>query len=53
MMTNDQQKHLIFFLVAFIAVMTGACSLKLQKFDTETPAQILSMVESHPETKKC
>jgi len=48
MMANDQQKHLIFFLVGFIAVMTGACSLKLQKFDIETPAQILSIVGSPP-----
>lgn len=44
MMTNDQQKHLDFFLAEFIAVMTGACSLKLQKFEIETPAQILSTV---------
>ena len=48
MMANDQQKHLIFYLVAFMAIMTGACSLKLQKFDTETPAQILSIVGSPP-----
>jgi hypothetical protein len=44
MIANDQQKHLVFFLAAFIAVMTGACSLKLQKFEIETPAQILSTV---------
>ncbi len=48
MMANDQRKHLIFYLVAFIAVMTGACSLKLQKFDVETPAQVLSAVGSPP-----
>jgi hypothetical protein len=48
MMANDQKKRLIFFLVACIAVMTGACSLKLQKFDIETPAQILTFVGSPP-----
>jgi len=48
MIANDQQKQLIFFLVAFIAVMADACSLKLQKFDIETPAQILSIVDSPP-----
>jgi hypothetical protein len=48
MMANDQRKHLIFYLVAFIAIVTGACSLKLQKFDIETPAQILSIVDSPP-----
>ena len=47
-MAKDQNKHLTFFLVAFIAVMTAACSLKLQTFDVETPAQILSTVESPP-----
>lgn len=41
-------KHLIFCLLAFMAVMTAACSLKLQKFDVDTPAQILSTVESQP-----
>ena len=42
------EKHLIFYLIACIAVMTGACTLKLQKFDIDTPAQILSTVESPP-----
>ena len=41
-----KKKCLIFYLAAFIVVMTGACSLKLQKFDIETPAQILSTVDS-------
>jgi hypothetical protein len=41
-------KYLIFYLGAFIAVMIGACSPKLQKFDIETPAQILSTIESQP-----
>jgi hypothetical protein len=48
MMANDQKKYLIFYLAAFIAAMTGACSPKLQKFDVETPAQILSTVGSPP-----
>ena len=48
MMANNQRKHLIFYLVAFVAIMTGACSLQLQKFDIQTPAQILSPVDSPP-----
>jgi hypothetical protein len=48
MMENEQKKHLIFYLVTFIAVMAGACSLKLQKFDIQTPARILSTVDSPP-----
>jgi len=48
MIANNQQKHLIFYIAALIAVMTGACSLKLQKFDVETPAQVLSAVGSPP-----
>jgi hypothetical protein len=49
MMANDQKKPLLFFyLVVFIAIMTGACSLQLQKFDIQTPAQILSTVGSPP-----
>jgi len=47
-MANDQKKPLLFCLVAFIAMMTGACSLQLQKFDTQTPAQILTPVDSPP-----
>jgi hypothetical protein len=48
MMANDQKTLLVFCMVAFIALMTGACSLKLQKFDIETPAQILSTVDTPP-----
>jgi hypothetical protein len=48
MMTHEQKKSLIYCLVAFIAMMTGACSLQLQKFDIQTPAQILSTVGSPP-----
>jgi hypothetical protein len=48
MIANNQKRHLKFYLVVFIAVMTGACSLKLQKFDVETPAQVLSVVGSSP-----
>jgi hypothetical protein len=48
MMAHDQKKFPIFCLLAFIAVMTAACSLQLQKFDVETPAQILSTVDSPP-----
>ena len=48
MMVNKRKKPLIFCLVTFIAVMAGACSLKLQKFDIETPAQILATVDSPP-----
>jgi hypothetical protein len=48
MMVNDQKKILFFCIAAFIALMTAACSLKLQKFDIETPAQILSIVGSPP-----
>jgi hypothetical protein len=39
-----QKKHLILCLVALIVVTTGACSLKLQKFDVGAPAQVLSTV---------
>ena len=46
MMGNHQKKHLIFCLVAYIAVMTGACSVKLQKFDVGAPAQVLSTIGS-------
>lgn len=48
MMAHDQKKSLVFCLVAFISMMTGACSLQLQKFDTQTPAQILSPIGSPP-----
>ena len=48
MMVNKRKKPLIFCLVTFIGVMAGACSLKLQKFDIETPAQILATVDSPP-----
>ena len=41
-------RHLISYLFAFIAVITAACSLQHQKFDVDTPAQILSTVESQP-----
>ena len=46
MRANDKKKYLTFYFVAFITAMAAACSPKLQKFNVETPAQILSTVES-------
>jgi hypothetical protein len=46
--TNDPKKSMVLCWVALIAAMTGACSLQVQKFDVQTPAQILVTVNSSP-----
>jgi hypothetical protein len=47
MIANSQQKHLIYYLVAFIAVMTVACSLKTGSAEISLLGQTESFAGIH------